>query len=161
MNSFKVEMRYNDKIMKDFYKFHYSTISNITFALGIAMLIAGIICLFFNWISGLLLCVLAIGVAYTPQAIIMSSLNANKRMLNAEDSFIFSQDGVQVHSEILGEVKINEKYDYSQFISVKDYKDYLYLYMTKTSAIIIEKSKITKRQADFIKKTILKNIPQK
>lgn len=156
MNQFEVKMTYDNKLMKDFYKYHYNKISNIMFCVSALMLIAGIIVLFFNILSGVVLCVVSILSVFIPYSVTMSSLNENKRMLNAEDNFTFSKDGVYIHSEILGDIIFDEKVDYSFFSRVVDNKDYLYLYMTKNSALIILKSKVTRKEADFIKDAVLK-----
>lgn len=152
--NFKVEMTYDDKMMKDFYKFHYLKFSNTTFVISALMIIAGIVLLFFNWIYGVLACVVAVGTFFLPKYVTVSSLNQNKRMLVTEDALTFTKTKVHVYSERLGEVLFDEDMNYSDFIYVKDYKDYLYLYMTKQSALILLKSKVTKREADFIKEAI-------
>lgn len=152
--NFKVEMTYDDKMMKDFYRFHYLKFSNITFVLSALMIIAGIILLFFNWIYGVMACVVAVGTLFLPIYVTVTSLNQNKRMLVTEDTLTFTKTKVHVYSERLGEVLYDEDMKYSDFIYVKDYKDYLYLYMTKQSALILLKSKVTKKEADFIKEAI-------
>ena len=154
--------KYNEKILKEFLKFNSKKYSWIMLIFGGLIIISGVLLIWLaSVLTGILSIIVGIFLAVYPQIMLMSSINDNKRMLNAEEVYEFDEEQVHIVSTILGEEMANTYVKYSSFEDVKESADYVYIYTSKTNAIILEKSNMTEKEYKFIIKTVNKALEKK
>ena len=154
--------KYKEKILKEFLKFNSKKYSWIMLIFGGLIIISGVLLIWLaSVLTGILSIIVGIFLAVYPQIMLMSSINDNKRMLNAEEVYEFDEEQVHIVSTILGEEMANTYVKYSSFEDVKESADYVYIYTSKTNAIILEKSNMTEKEYKFIIKTVNKALEKK
>lgn len=154
--------KYNEKILKEFLKFNSKKYSWIMLICGGLIIISGVLLIWLvSILFGILSIIVGIFLAVYPQIMLMSSINDNKRMLNAEEVYEFDEEQVHIVSTILGEEMANTYVKYSSFEAIKESADYVYIYTSKTNAIILEKSNMTEKEYKFIIKTVNKALEKK
>lgn len=150
---------YSEKILKDFIKFHFRKLSLTIFICGVIIVLMGALSIFFmSLASGIVFCIMGVFFLFYPKIIEKTSLNANKRLLNAEDEYTFSKDSMHVVSVILGEEMANQDIKYQALEKIETDNYYIYLYVNKTSAMIVERKALTEKEQEFIISNVTKAI---
>lgn len=151
MEKVVVKTNYNEKILKDFIKFHFKKISLTIFICGIIIALLGVCSIFLvSAITGSLFCVLGVFFLFYPKIIEVTSLNANKRLMNAEDEYIFTPNGMHIESTIFGQQVAQQDAKYEALEKIAMDTKYIYLYINKVSAMIIERKSLTEDEQNFI-----------
>lgn len=150
-------IKYDDKILKDFVKFHFRKINIIMLVCGALMLVAGIFYfLVSKYVMGALTCVAGVLFACFPLIITGMSLGQNRQMLDTTESFVFGETEMKVETERFGEVLYTATTKYSNLDSIKENADYLFVYINKNSAITLRKTDLSKEEYSFIVTNISK-----
>lgn len=150
---------YSEKILKDFIKFHFRKLSLTIFICGCLIVLLGALSIFFmSLVGGIVFCIMGVFFLFYPKIIEKTSMNANKRLINAEDEYTFSKDSMHVESTIFGEQMANQDIKYQALEKVLTDNYYIYLYVNKASAMIIERSKLSEKEQNFIIENVSKAI---
>ncbi|MBQ8430676.1 MAG: YcxB family protein [Clostridia bacterium] len=159
MEKVKVKMEYNEKVLKDYFKSHFKTLSYITLIAGIIVVLAGaVLCFTDAFVLGIFACIFGVVVMlYVPMLIIIS-LNANKRSLNKVDYYEFNKDSFKIVSTILIQEVAKHELQYSELLKFVEYKNYIYLYINKASALVVDKNSLQQEQVNFILNSVKKYV---
>lgn len=157
MNSIKVETKYNENLLRDFFRFHYRNFTTILLICGILIALAGTALLFLEeYVTGVVTCLLALFFMFYPKLITVFAMNNNKRMINAEDSYEFSADSVKITTTILGEEVGQQIIKYTALEKMVETQKYIYVYINKVSALIISKDSLKDKDYKNIIKVVSK-----
>ena len=157
MNSVKVETKYNEKLLKDFLKFHYRKLTTLLLICGIIVAFAGTVLLFVDeYATGVVTCLLGLFIMFYPKLVTLFALANNKRMLNAEESYELDETSIHVRTTILGEEVAQQTIKYTALEKMVETQKYIYVYINKLSALIIIKENL--KDKDY--KNILKIVPK-
>lgn len=158
----KKTVEYNDKILKDFFKFHFKKLSILIFVCGLLLVACGVvyICIA-SVVSGIITVVVGVFFACYPWLLVAISLSQNRRLLDTIEYFEFGEDELKVVGERFGEEVSNSSTKYSNLETIKSNKDYVFLYINKSSAIPLKKSDLTKEEYDFIVGNVSKHLLHK
>jgi len=155
----KVQTKYNNKILKDFFKFHYRKMTTSLLITGILVALAGTGLLFFDeYVTGAVIGLLGLFIMVYPKLIITFSMSANKRMINAEDNYEFSEDSVHAITSILGDDIAEQTIKYSALEKLVETQKYIYVYTNKVSALVINKANLKDKDYKFILKSVPKGM---
>lgn len=158
----KTKTTYSERILKSFFKLHFRKTNLIVWLCGGIILLSGILLLALNsLVAGIIFSVLGVLFLLYPQVVLASSLNSNKRQLNAIDYYVFDEKTIQVTSEIFGEEVANQKIDYKALEKIKIDANYIYIYLNKVSAVIVERATLSEKEQKFIISKISKVIDKK
>ena len=162
MEKVVAKTNYSEKILKDFIKFHFKKLSLTIFICGCLIVLLGALAIFFMSIaSGIVFCLMGVFFVFYPKILELTSLNANKRLMNAEDEYTFTKDSLHVDSTIFGEKIANQDIKYQALEKIAADTKYIYLYVNKASAMIIERKALTQKEQEFIVSSVSKAIESK
>lgn len=153
---------YNEEILKAFLKFHFKKLNILMLVCGVLVTLCGVIyiCIATLW-SGIVTTCVGVFFMFYPIILVQISLNQNRKLLDTVEYFKFSETEVDVTTERFGEVVANSNTKYSTLEAVKENNDYVFVYVTKASAIPLKKSELTKEEYNFIVGNIKKALPNK
>lgn len=155
MEKVVVKTNYNEKILKDFVKFHFKKITLTIFICACFIVLLGAFSIFFmSPVSGTVFCLMGVFFLFYPKILEVTTLNANKRIMNAEDEYTFTKEGMHVDSTIFGEKVANQDIKYQALEKIALDNNYIYLYVNKTSAMIIERKELSQKEQEFIVKNV-------
>ena len=144
-------VKYDDRILKDFFKFHFKKLNITTVVCGVLLILCGVIYLFCETIwTGVLTCIAGVFFSCYPLIIMGMSLGQSRRMLDVTEHYVFGETELKLESERFGEVLSSGTIKYSNFQNIKETADYLYIYTTRASAIPLKKSELGKDEYSFI-----------
>ena len=144
-------VKYDDKTLKDYFKFHFKKTNIIMLVCGAIVLLSGIVYMLCNkYLLGALTCVAGVLFMCFPFIIIAMSLGQNRKALDTTEKFEFGDTEFKVQSERFGEIIANATNKYSNLECIKENDQYLFIYLNKVSAIPLKKSNLTKEEYTFI-----------
>lgn len=153
---------YDDETLKSFLKFHFKKLNILMFVCGLLVTLCGVayICIATLW-SGIVTTCVGVFLMCYPILLIRTSLNQNRKALDTTEYYKFGETELSVTSERFGEVISTSNTKYSTLETVKEDEKNVYIYINKTSAIILKKSDLTKEEYSFIVGNIKKALPNK
>jgi len=162
MEKVVAKTNYNEKILKDYVKFHFKKLSLAVLICGALIVLLGAFSIYYmSLVGGIVFCLMGVFLLFYPKILEMTSLNANKRLLNAEDEYTFTKDSVHVESVIFGEKVANQDIKYQALEKIECDSEYIYLYINKVSAMVILRSTLTQKEQEFIISNISKVVGTK
>ena len=159
MEKIETKTLYTEKVLKDFVKFHFRKWTITLFIIGSLVVLLGALSIFFTTIaSGIILCVMGVFLLLYPKILETTTLNANKRNIGAIENYTFGKDSVKIVT-VMEDVEVaTQEIKYSALEKVCADERYLDIYVNKVSALVIDKSSISKKEQESIVDTMSKVI---
>lgn len=160
--SIKVNTNYSDNLIKDFFKFHNRKTNLIFFICGALLILSGVVlAIVISILAGVLVALVGAFVVAYPFIMLASSMNVNKRMIHAEDQYLFDKNNLHISSMILGEEVANIDVKYENLAKIAMNNKYIFVYINKDSALILERKEIKEKDQKEIVTAISNAIEKK
>lgn len=159
MENIVTKTKYTEKVLKDFFKFHFRKWTLTLFIIGCVVVLLGAFSIFFTTlVSGVVLCVMGVFLLLYPKILETTSLNANKRNIGSTENYTFDKESVKIVTTMQDIEVANQEIKYTAFEKVDCNNNYIYLYVNKTSALVIERKSISEKEQEHLVASVSKAI---
>ncbi len=148
----KTQFSYQEDNMKSFFRFHLSKKSNVRwlyYALAGLFLIIAIIVAFVihKLLMGFIMIIasLIMVLIYPLRVNSLAKKTAQAKYKRPDEEIVFDEDKIIHYSD-----KGNINYSYNQILEVDETKKYIYFYISKNGALIVEKDKLKEDEYNLL-----------